>query len=93
MNTKFANDRNHSIHDNCFIGLRAVLMPGIEIILMPLLEQPVWTHDVAPNTVVAGNPVCNYLLDDYIEQYHTKSILWQPRIGKPYEGNYPKTLG
>lgn len=77
MNPKYGNRFGTiRIHDNCFIGLRAVLMPGIEIGPNAIVgTASVVTHDVAPNTVVAGNPARVIAsLDDYIERYRTKSI-------------------
>ena len=55
------------ILDNCFIGLRATILPGVRIGPNAIVGAgAVVTSDVPPNTVVAGCParvICS--LDDY----------------------------
>lgn len=64
------------IHDNCFIGVNCILMPGIEIGPNSIVGVgSVVNKDVPPNTVVAGvpaRPICT--LDEYINRYQQKSI-------------------
>lgn len=64
------------IHDNCFIGYRAILLPSVEIGPNSIVGAgSVVTKSVPPNTVVAGNPaqkIC--LLDDYINRYQNKMV-------------------
>ena len=65
-----------NIHDNCFIGVNTIILPGITIGPNSIVAAgSVVTKDVSPNTVVAGVPahiVCT--LDEYIEKYQGKMI-------------------
>lgn len=58
------------IKDNCFIGLGSIIMPGVIIGENSVIGAgSVVTSNVAPNTVVAGNPakkICS--LQDYKEK-------------------------
>jgi len=58
------------IEDDCFIGARAILMPGIRIGRRAIVGAgAVVTRSVPPNTVVAGvpaRPICS--TDEYIER-------------------------
>ena len=60
------------IRDNCFIGARAIILPGVTIGPDAIVGAgSVVTRDVAPNTIVAGNParfICT------MEQYKQKMI-------------------
>lgn len=64
------------IGNNCFIGVNAIIMPGITIGSGSIVGAgSVVTNDVPQNSVVAGNParlICT--LDEYIERYQLKSI-------------------
>ena len=45
------------IRDDCFIGARAIIMPGVIVGPNAIVGAgAIVTEDVAPNTVVAGNP-------------------------------------
>jgi len=60
------------IRDNCFIGARAIILPGVTIGPNAIVGAgSVVTKDVAPNTIVGGNParfICT------MEQYKNKMI-------------------
>jgi acetyltransferase-like isoleucine patch superfamily enzyme len=62
--------------DNCVIGVRAILMPGVTIGPDSIVGAgSVVTRDVPPRTVAAGAParvVCS--LDEYVERYRAKMI-------------------
>lgn len=56
-----------TIQDNCFIGYRAMIMPGVTIGPNAIVGAgSIVTRDVPPDTVVAGNParvICS--MDEY----------------------------
>lgn len=58
------------IKDNCFIGARTIILPGVTIGPNSIVGAgSVVTKDVLPNMVYAGNParpICS--LDDYAEK-------------------------
>ena len=60
------------IKDNCFIGIRSMIMPGVKIGPNSIVAAgAIVTKDVPPNTIVGGSPakhICN------IEQYKKKLI-------------------
>lgn len=64
------------IGDNCFIGINAIILPGVVIGNNSIVGSgSVITRSVAPNSVVAGNPakyICS--LDDYVERYEGKML-------------------
>ena len=64
------------IHDNCFVGMNSIVLPGITIGPNSIIGTgSVVTKDVPPSTVVAGVParkLCT--LDEYIEKYKQKVI-------------------
>ena len=46
-----------TIHKNAFVGVRAMVLPGVEIGENAIIgAQSVVTKDVGPNEIVAGNP-------------------------------------
>jgi acetyltransferase-like isoleucine patch superfamily enzyme len=72
-----------NIHDNCFIGLRAIIMPNVTIGPNAIVASgAVVTHDVPPDTIVAGcpaKPVGN------IHDYKTKVLRqWQEQRPPDY---------
>ena len=56
------------IHNNVFIGMDAVVMPGIEVGPNSVIgANAVVTHDIPPNTVAAGVPAKVIMsLDEYL---------------------------
>jgi acetyltransferase-like isoleucine patch superfamily enzyme len=62
--------------DDCFVGVRAILMPGVTIGPASIVGAgSIVTRDVPPQTVVAGAParvVCT--LDEYVERYKAGMI-------------------
>lgn len=64
------------IHDNCFIGNNAILLPGVEIGPDAVVGAgSVVTKTVPPRTVAAGNPAqLIKTLDEYIESYRQRMI-------------------
>jgi len=64
------------IMDNCFIGVNAIIMPGVKIGPNCIVGAgSVVLKDVPPNSVVAGVPAkIISTLDDYIERYKNMMI-------------------
>jgi hypothetical protein len=64
------------IRDNCFIGARAIILPGVTIGPNAVVGAgSIVTKDVAPNTIVAGNParfICT--MDQYKEKMLQKGV-------------------
>ena len=64
------------VADDCFVGVNAILMPGVTVGPMSIVGAgSVVTRDVPPRTVAAGVParaLCT--LDEYIEAYRRKMI-------------------
>ncbi len=64
------------ICDNSFVGINAILMPGVTIGPYSIVGAgSVVTKSIPPNSVAAGNParvICS--LDEYIERYQEKMI-------------------
>lgn len=69
-----------TIHDNCFIGSRSVLMPGISIGPNSVIAAgSVVTKDVAPNTVAGGvpaRPICS------VAEYAERSLARIPEYDR-----------
>jgi acetyltransferase-like isoleucine patch superfamily enzyme len=64
------------IHDNCFIGNNAILLPGVEVGPDSVVGAgSVVTKTVPPRTIAAGNPArLIKTLDEYIEGYCQRMI-------------------
>jgi hypothetical protein len=64
------------VHDNCVVGMRAILMPGVSIGPDSVVGAgSVVTRDVPPRTVAAGVParvLCS--LHEYVERYRQSMI-------------------
>jgi acetyltransferase-like isoleucine patch superfamily enzyme len=69
------------IHDNCFIGNKAILLPGVQVGPESIVGAgSVVTKTVPPQTVVAGNPARPIkTLDEYIESYCQRMIPLEAR--------------
>ena len=77
MNGKYGNRFGPiQIHNNCFIGVHTIIMPGVCIGPDSIVGSgSIVTKNVPADTVVAGNParvICT--LEEYIERYRQKSI-------------------
>ena len=77
MNQKYGNKFGTiQIEDNSFIGVNAIIMPNLRIGPNSIVGAgSVVTKNVAPNTVVAGNPakiICS--LDEYIQKETTNFL-------------------
>lgn len=59
-----------AVEDNCFIGMNSIILPGVTIGPNSIVAAgSVVTKNVAPNTVVAGNPAkFIYALDEYAKK-------------------------
>lgn len=61
-----------AVHDNVFIGAKAIIKYGVTIGCNTVVAmRSVVTKNVAPNTVVGGNParkICTY------EEYASKTV-------------------
>ena len=77
MNPRYGNRFGTiRIFDNCFIGVNAIILPGVSIGPNAVVGAgSVVNRDVPANAVVAGNPA-RYLcsLDEYLERYIQKMI-------------------
>lgn len=64
------------IHDNTFIGMDAIIMPGVEIGPNAIIgANSVVTKTVPPNSVVAGAPArLIETLDAYIRKYQSDNV-------------------
>lgn len=65
-----------TIEDNCFIGINAIILPGVVIGSNSIIGSgSVVTKSVAPNSVVAGNPAkCICSIDNYVSRYQSKML-------------------
>jgi len=65
------------IENNCFIGINAIILPGVVIGSNSIIGSgSVVTKSVAPNSVVAGNPakyICS--LDEHVERYQNNMLM------------------
>ena len=70
------------IHDRVFIGMDAVIMPGVEIGTNVIIgANSVVTMSIPPDSVAAGCParvICT--LDKYVEKYENLSMVKKLRI-------------
>ena len=67
-----------TIHDNCFIGYRAILMPGVSVGPNSVVAAgALVTKDVPPNSVAAGVPA---RVLGTVEQYAEKSLANLPEF-------------
>lgn len=65
-----------TIHDNCFIGFGAILLPGISIGPNSVVAAgSIVASDVPPNTVVGGNPA---RVLKGVEDYANKCLMNTP---------------
>ena len=68
------------IGDSVFLGANAVILPGVKVGHGAIIGAgAVVSSDVAPNTVVAGNParvICT--VEEYITKCEQKGCLYQP---------------
>jgi acetyltransferase-like isoleucine patch superfamily enzyme len=82
------------IHDNCFIGNNAILLPGIEIGPDSVVGAGgVVTASVPPRTIVAGNPAKPIkTLDEYIEKYLQRMIPLQAASREALRAELTKKL-
>jgi acetyltransferase-like isoleucine patch superfamily enzyme len=68
-----------TVLDNCVIGYRAIILPGVVIGPNSVVSAgSVVTRNVPPNTVVAGNPAAPVMT---IEQY----AQWSTAFSPPYD--------
>jgi len=68
------------VHDNCFIGLGATIMPGVSIGPNAVVAaRSVVTGDVPPNTVVGGTPARVIMT---VEEYAEKSLDQTPQYDR-----------
>jgi acetyltransferase-like isoleucine patch superfamily enzyme len=80
------------IGDNVFVGHQAIIMPGISIGSNVVVGAgAIVTRDVAPNTIVAGNPArpigtVDAMLDRY--ERETRALGWatHPQLAPDYFG-------
>ena len=89
MGTKFGSI---IIHDNCFIGLNAIILPNIEIGPSSIIGAgSVVTKNVPENCVCAGNPA-RYICS--LEGYKTKCVenLGDLGTGNPYSKGQEQLL-
>ena len=79
------------IHDNSFVGMRAILMPGVEIGPNSVVGAgSVVTKSVPPNCVYGGNPA-HYICS--VEDYKKKCIENTPNYDKDeYKTNKKKVV-
>jgi len=80
--------RKTTIGDDVFIGLNAIIMPGVNVGNGAIIGAgAVVTKDVKPYTIVAGNPakfICS--VKDYVERVKAKADLIDP-VGNVTEEN------
>lgn len=73
------------VHDNCFIGLNAIIMPNVTIGPNALVGAgAVVTKDVPPNSIVVGNPAKVVgQFDDYVAklQSQNETLPWKHLLG------------
>jgi acetyltransferase-like isoleucine patch superfamily enzyme len=65
------------IRDNCFIGISSILMPNITIGPNSVVGAgAVVTHDVPPNSIVAGIPAKVIMsMDEYLQKAVAKGLI------------------
>jgi acetyltransferase-like isoleucine patch superfamily enzyme len=74
------------VHDNCFIGMGAIILPGVSIGPNAVVAAgSLVTKDVPPNTIVGGNPA---RVLTTVEEYAQKTLATQPAYDrKRYEAD------
>lgn len=77
MNPLFGNRFGPiAIHDNCFIGINTIILPGVEIGPNSIVGAgSVVTKTILPDSVYAGNPakfICSK--EEYISRYTQKMV-------------------
>jgi acetyltransferase-like isoleucine patch superfamily enzyme len=79
------------IHDNCFIGSGATIMPGVTIGPTAVVAaESVVTADVSPNTVVGGVPA-RVLMS--VEEYAERALAQTPKYDRAaYRSNKAREL-
>ncbi len=82
------------IRDNCFIGFRATILPGVTIGPNSVVGAcSLVSHDVPPDTVVCGVParaICG--VDEYAEKCRCKYPAWNSRMKKDKQGELCRLL-
>lgn len=79
---KYTKIAKVTIHDNCFIGAKAVILPGVSIGPNAIVSAgSVVTKDVPPNSDSAGNPAkvikpFKDFLAKHENQFNAKNFLW-----------------
>ena len=88
--TVLTHDRTRAMHvdtfieENCFIGARAIIMPGIRVGHNSIVGAgAVVTKDVPPCSIVAGNPAKIMRSDIEVGRYGRFLDAGQPRPTKP----------
>ena len=88
--TVLTHDRTRAMHvdtfieENCFIGARAIIMPGVRVGHNSIVGAgAVVTKDVPPCSIVAGNPARITRSDIEVGRYGRFLDAGQPRQTKP----------
>ena len=65
-----------AIHDNCFVGMNSIILPGVTIGLNSIVGAgSVITRDVPTSEIIVGAPARKVgTLDEYINKYKQKMI-------------------
>ena len=82
------------IKDNCFIGYRVTILPGVTIGPNSVVGAcSLVTRDVPPDTVVCGVPakaICT--VDEYAEKCRLNYPSWTPRMAEDKRGELCRLL-